>query len=85
MRMQNRWKLSGLHEFLDFLAGRGYSVQVPRSELDKAIAEWLESWNPSYIRQFRTALRLAGLIEPHADGRIFNIKRREEAVRCSGG
>ncbi len=82
MRMLNRWKLSGLHEFLDFLAKRGYSVQVPRSELDKAIAEWLDSFNPSYIRQFRTALTLAGLLESHGSGKIFNIRRqdREEAV-----
>jgi len=84
MRNLNRWKLSGLHDFLDFLAERGYSVQVPRKELDDAIAEWLGSWNPSYIAQYRRALRLAGLLEPHGDGKIFNIKRREEAVRCSG-
>ncbi len=83
MRMLNRWKLSGLQEFLEFLAKRGYSVQVPRKELDKAIAEWLESYNPSYIRQFRAALILAGLLEAHGSGRIFNIRRRnrEEVMR----
>ena len=72
-----------MQEFLDFLAKRGYSVQVPRSELDRAIAEWLESYNPSYIRQFRTALILAGLLESHGSGKIFNIQRRdqEEVVR----
>ncbi len=80
-RVMNRWKLSGLHEFLDFLAKRGYSVQVPRKELDRAIAEWLDSFNPSYIRQFRTALILAGLLESHGSGKVFDIKRREEVMR----
>ena len=77
MRMMDRYKLSGLHAFLDFLAERGFSVQVPRDELDNAIAAWLDSYNPSYVRQFKKALELAKLIKPRAGGRIFDIKRRD--------
>jgi len=77
--MRNRWKKEGMEEFLDRLAEKGFSVQVPRRILEDAISEWLDSFNPSYIAQYRRALIRAGFLKPRADGRLYDIIRGEKA------
>lgn len=74
---RNRWKDEGMKEFLDFLAERGFSVQVPKQVLEDAISEWLNSWNPSYIAQYRRALIRAGFLKPRASGRVYDIIKKE--------